>query len=77
MSVKTTLRVTGGPLFTKTEEGEWVQLGLVSWGPSNEDKDVTLWDVNSDISYYKTWINDNIAALVLLISDQKLSTFSA
>merc|ERR1719456_1293818 len=53
---------SGGPLFTKTISGEWVQLGLVSWGPPNEFKGGTLWDVNSDVSYYKTWITDNMAA---------------
>jgi len=52
---------SGGPLFTKSSSGDWVQLGLVSWGPTNEQKADRTWDVNSDVSFYKIWINDHIA----------------
>jgi len=44
---------SGGPLFTK-KEGEWVQLGLVSWGPT-EISD-TSFDVNTDVLYFRDWI---------------------
>ena len=43
----------GGPLFTK-KEGEWVQLGLVSWGPT-EITDSSF-DVNTDVLYFRDWI---------------------
>ncbi|XP_063676450.1 ovochymase-2-like isoform X2 [Bolinopsis microptera] len=52
---------SGGPLFTKNG-GDWVQLGLVSWGPPNDAKWDKSWDVNSDVSYFKSWITANMAA---------------
>ena len=45
--------VSGGPLFTK-KNGQWVQLGLVSWGPNEITS--TSYDVNTDVLYFKDWI---------------------
>merc|ERR1719232_1005042 len=44
---------SGGPLFTK-KNGQWVQLGLVSWGPNEITS--TSYDVNTDVLYFKDWI---------------------
>lgn len=35
-----------------------MQLGLVSWGPSLDKMDELTWDVNTDVAYYRDWIND-------------------
>ena len=43
----------GGPLITKVKD-KWVQLGIVSWGA--EDPDESSFDVNTDVSYFKSWI---------------------
>ena len=48
-------------MFTKNGE-DWVQLGLVSWGPPDDAKWDKSWDVNSDVSYFKSWITANMAA---------------
>lgn len=47
---------SGGPLFTKKDD-KWTQLALVSWGPATMTE--TTYDVNSNVSYYKSWINAN------------------
>ncbi|XP_063685760.1 trypsin-1-like isoform X2 [Bolinopsis microptera] len=44
---------SGGPLITKVKD-KWVQLGIVSWGA--EDPDESSFDVNTDVSYFKSWI---------------------
>ncbi|XP_063681492.1 trypsin-1-like isoform X2 [Bolinopsis microptera] len=44
---------SGGPLFTK-KDGKWVQLGLVSWGPT--EITATSYDVNTDVLYFRDWI---------------------
>ena len=70
--------LAGGPLFTKSSSGDWVQLGLVSWGPTNEQKADRTWDVNSDVSFYKTWINEHIALYVFsTIWTRDMNTSSA
>ena len=43
----------GGPVFTK-KNGNWVQIGLVSWGPTEITE--TSYDVNTDVLYFKDWI---------------------
>ncbi|KAL5268025.1 hypothetical protein ACHWQZ_G004913 [Mnemiopsis leidyi] len=48
---------SGGPVFSKVGE-KWVQLGIVSWGA--EDQDESSFDVNTDVSYYKSWILSSI-----------------
>ena len=55
---------TGGPLFKKKAGGDFVQLALVSWGPQPDQQTTDSWDVNSDVSFYKTWITTNMAAYV-------------
>eukprot|EP00116_Pleurobrachia_bachei_P006552 sb/3466814/ len=50
---------SGGPLFTKNGT-EWLQLALVSWGPSEITE--TSWDVNSNVNYYRDWITTNMNA---------------
>ncbi|KAL5253952.1 hypothetical protein ACHWQZ_G013647 [Mnemiopsis leidyi] len=47
--------VIGGPLFTKKND-KWVQIALVSWGPTAADMTDTSYDVNADVLYYKDWI---------------------
>ncbi|KAL5253950.1 hypothetical protein ACHWQZ_G013647 [Mnemiopsis leidyi] len=46
---------SGGPLFTKKND-KWVQIALVSWGPTAADMTDTSYDVNADVLYYKDWI---------------------
>lgn len=55
---------SGGPLFTKNYDGEWVQLGLVSWGPVLGEESENSFDVNTNIYYFKDWIEENMRLLV-------------
>ena len=57
----TNSRPSGGPLFTKVAD-KWTQLGVVSWGA--EEPDETAFDVNTDVSYFKSWILSAINKLV-------------
>ena len=45
---------TGSPVFIRSG-GRWTQLGLVSWGADRPDP--AAYDVNTDLSYFKPWIN--------------------
>ena len=42
-------------MFTKKND-KWVQIALVSWGPTAADMTDTSYDVNADVLYYKDWI---------------------
>ncbi|KAL5258799.1 hypothetical protein ACHWQZ_G009307 [Mnemiopsis leidyi] len=54
---------SGGPVFVKKAADDFVQIGLVSWGPEVSDQDTKTWDVNADVGYYLKWISDNMNAL--------------
>lgn len=40
-------------MFTK-KDGKWVQIALVSWGPT--EITATSYDVNTDVLHFKDWI---------------------
>lgn len=50
---------SGGPLFTMVN-GTWTQLALVSWGASPGEFTNVTYDVNTNVSYYKSWIETNM-----------------
>lgn len=56
--------IPGGPVFVKKAADDFVQIGLVSWGPEVSDQDTKTWDVNADVGYYLKWISDNMNAYV-------------
>ena len=49
--------IPGGPLFTRNNDtNEWLQLALVSWGPTAEDQSETSYDVNVDLLHFHPWL---------------------
>ena len=56
--------ILGGPVFVKKAANDFVQIGLVSWGPDPSNQQATTWDINADVGYYLQWITDNMNAYV-------------
>jgi len=48
---------SGGPLFAKDGSGKFVLVALTSWGVDKPDAD--SYDVNTDVHFYKDWIEGN------------------
>lgn len=48
---------SGGPLFAKDAGGQFVLVALTSWGVNKPDTD--SYDVNTDVHFYKDWIEEN------------------
>ena len=56
--------ILGGPVFVKKAANDFVQIGLVSWGPDPSNQQATTWDINADVGYYLQWITENMNAYV-------------
>jgi len=53
----------GGPLFVSTDDGEYVLLGITSWGPSGgclSTKKGQAPSLFTRVSFYKQWIINQI-----------------
>ena len=48
--------VLGSPVVTN-EGGAWIQVAIVSYGVRDPTKNVHEPSVNTDVSYYRDWIN--------------------
>ena len=52
---------SGSALFSKSEDGTFTQLALVSWSSSLEQIDAP--DVHTNVFYYRDWIRENMDLL--------------
>lgn len=49
---------SGGPVVVKNSQGEIIQVALVSWGSASPDENA--YDVNTNVFFYKDWIESGI-----------------
>ncbi len=49
----------GGPLFTKTSDGKFVQVGITSWGEGCGRTDQSLFGIYTRVSKFSTWVQQN------------------
>jgi secreted trypsin-like serine protease len=53
----------GGPLFAKSADGKFVQVGIASWGPGCGRGEEGIYGVYTRLAKFNDWVKDNMGPL--------------